>query len=52
MRLAFDGVTESYAMTLAEVGDGLWLFGSRIQALGHRNAALEAQVDAVVDSFD
>ena len=52
VRLAFDGVTEAYVMTLADLGDGLLLFGSRIQALDHNNAALEAQVDAVVDSFE
>lgn len=51
VRLAFDGVTEAYEMTLADLGDGLLLFASRIQALDHHNAALEAQVDAVVDSF-
>lgn len=51
VRLAFDGLTEAYEITLADVGDGLLLFASRIQALDHRNAALEAQVDAVVDSF-
>jgi hypothetical protein len=51
VRLAFDGLTEAYEMTLADLGDGLLLFGSRIEALGHHNAALEAQVDAVIDSF-
>jgi hypothetical protein len=38
-------------MTLADLGDGLLLFASRIQALDHHNAALEAQVDAVINSF-
>lgn len=51
VRLAFDGVTEAYEITLADLGDGLYLFGSRIQALNHHDEALEAQVDAVVDSF-
>lgn len=51
VRLAFDGLTEAYEMTLADLGDGLLLFASRIQALDHHNAVLEAQVDAVVDSF-
>jgi hypothetical protein len=51
VRLAFDGLTEGYGMALADLGDGLYLFASRIQALDHHNAALEAQVDAVVDSF-
>lgn len=51
VRLAFDGLTEAYEMTLADLGDGLLLFASRIQALDHHNAALEAQVDTVVDSF-
>ena len=51
VRLAFDGLTEAYEMTLADLGDGLLLFASRIQALDHHNEVLEAQVDAVVDSF-
>jgi hypothetical protein len=51
VRLAFAGVTEAYEITLADLGDGLYLFGSRIQALNHHNEALEAQVDTVVDSF-
>lgn len=51
VRLAFDGLTEAYQMTLADLGDGLILFAPRIQALDHHNTALEAQIDAVVDSF-
>ena len=38
-------------MTLADLGDGLYLFASRIEALDYHNAELEAQVEAIVNSF-
>jgi hypothetical protein len=50
-RIEFEGPTEAYSITLADLGDGLLLFAPRVQALGSRNAELEAQVDAIVDSF-
>jgi hypothetical protein len=42
---------EVYAVTLAELDDGLYLFTSQILALDYSNAELEAQVEAIVNSF-
>lgn len=44
--------TEAYLLTLADLGDGLLLMAPRIQAVGVHNDELEAQVAAVLDSFE
>lgn len=44
--------TEAYAMTLADLGDGLYLFTSQILAVDYHNAELEAQVEAIVNSVE
>ena len=49
---AFTGIeTEDYELTLVDMGDGVYLFAPQILASGYRNAELEAQVDAILDSF-
>lgn len=49
---AFTGIdTEDYEIMLVDVGDGVYLFAPQILAVDYRNAELEAQVDAILDSF-
>lgn len=50
-RATGSGIAEDYVMTFAEVADGIYLFASQIQAVDYHNAALEAQVEALVNSF-
>ena len=52
IRMEGEATTEAYLMTAADLGDGLLLIAPRIQAVGVHNEALEAQVDAVINSFE
>jgi hypothetical protein len=48
----FTGIeTEDYEIMLVDLGDGVYLFAPQILAVDYRNAELEAQVDAILDSF-
>ncbi len=43
---------EDYVMNFAELSDGLYLLASQILAVGYRNAELEAQTEAIVNSVE
>jgi hypothetical protein len=49
---AFTGIeTEDYELTLIDMGDGIYLFAPQILAVDYRDAELEAEVDAILESF-
>ncbi len=49
----FSGIeTEDYELMLVDMGDGVYLFAPQILAVDYRDAELEAQVDAALESFE
>jgi hypothetical protein len=49
---AFTGIeTEDYELTLVDLGEGVYLFAPQILAVDYRDAELEAEVDAILESF-
>jgi len=52
VRITAAAPTEAYVMHFADLDDGLYLFTPQILAVDYKNAELEAQVEAIINSVE